>query len=278
MKSILAIVVLYRMSPEQSPPCTALLQAMQAGPAAAAMELIIADNSPQPQSAPPLAHYIHDGRNLGLAERYNEALARAAASGATWLLVFDQDTTLTHEYLGEVLELAASLHDKTDIAAVVPKLVMQGRLMSPHTPPYNRCDYTVTEASEGVLSGRLCAFNSGALLRVSALQAIGGFPTAYWLDYLDHATFHRLQQQCGKIYVMRSMLEHELSESVTTRQINPVRLLNRLQAQERFYSEHGTRSERLQHRLDLLRQVIGHGRRGRFHEARARLTTLLHLF
>jgi GT2 family glycosyltransferase len=277
LKSILAIVVLYRMSPQQSPACAALVHAMQAGPAAAAMDLVIADNSPQAQPAPPLAHYLHDGRNPGLAERYNYALHLAQQAGATWLLVFDQDTTPTPGYFAELLHLAAALADDASIAIVVPKLTTQGRIMSPHLPGYRRAGYVVGPSSTGVLGDWLAAFNSGAMLRVSALQGIGGFPASYPLDYLDHATMHRLQQAGGKMYVMQSAMEHDLSENRTHRPPNLDRLLGRLRAEERFFAEHSSWFTLLRHRFDLLRQSVGHARRGRFTQAGLRLRALFHL-
>ena len=57
------------------------------------------------------------------------------------------------------------------------------------------------------------AFNSGAVLRLSALDEIGGFDESFPLDYLDHTTFRQLQRKEHSVYVLHSTLAHELSVS-----------------------------------------------------------------
>ena len=280
MPRIQAVVVLYNMHFEASPTCMALQAAFLTQPDFAdSVDLFLADNSKQPQTLPPsfCGTYLHDGSNPGLARRYNQALKRATETGAEWLLLFDQDTKPTPEYLSELLQVSLTLEAQPEVAIVVPKLVMDGRIMSPHGPRYRGQAHPVGLETYGVFPGALRAFNSGALLRVSALQAIGGFPEEYWLDYLDHATFHRLQERGLQVFVMHAVLEHELSDARPNQPQNPVRLANRLRAEERFYAEHGSQGERLQHRFDLIRQVIGWGRRGHFAQAMVRLKVLLRL-
>ena len=43
------------------------------------------------------------GANGGLAAGYNYALARAEEAGYGWLLLLDQDTTLTHDFFAELI-------------------------------------------------------------------------------------------------------------------------------------------------------------------------------
>jgi GT2 family glycosyltransferase len=278
VKSVLAVVVLYRMAIDDSPVCNALRHALATNPLfAQTVDLLLLDNSPAPQTTDLPATYLHDPRNPGLAPRYNQALARALAAGHTWLLLFDQDTLLTQPYLDEVLHLAATLAPQPEIAVIVPKLVMNGGILSPNIPSFLPIDYTVHVQSCGVLGPLLRAYNSGALVRVAALQAIGGFPAAYPFDYLDHATFHRLQQQGGRIFVMHSVLQHELGEGLQHRPPNLPRLLGRLRGEVQFFAEHGTFRERWLHRIDLIRQSVGHARRGRFAQAGLRLRALFRL-
>ena len=271
--------MLYKMALAESPSYRTLVDAVQKVPELrASLSLLVADNSPEPQEPPPdfRGIYLHDGANPGLASRYNAALNAALDSGAQWLLLFDHDTTLTPEYMAEMLALSRELAASPEVAIIVPKLMMDGRLLSPHTPRFRFTRQEPDTGTTGLFAEPLRAFNSGALLRVSALQAAGGFPEEYWLDYLDHATFHRIQAQGGRLYVMQSALQHELSDARVGVPQNPVRLLNRLRAEERFYTEHTSWHEHLFHRFDLLRQVVGWGRRGHFDQAMIRLRILLH--
>lgn len=265
MSTILAIVVLYKMSPEASPTYRALSAALRDDvKLAGCMDLLVVDNSPESQELPTdmVGRYLHDGTNPGLAKRYNLALREAVAVGAGWLLLLDQDTAVTAEYLAELCELAQSLRDEAKVAAVVPKLLLDGGVQSPHLPNvarYRRASQSLDVSKVGLMQGRVRVYNSGAMIRVSALEAMGGFPEAYWLDYLDHATFASLQENGGGIYLMASSLNHEMSIYLPGKHSDPgnaARQTNQLAAENRFYREHGTLEERVWHRLALAKQAL----------------------
>ena len=123
-----AVVVLYGQSPGQSEALCSLLDVAGSRPdAAQRISLIIYDNSPKPHDAsistPFETQYIHDADNAGLARAYNAALQHARAQGSTWLLLLDQDTRLSAQYLDELLDTAAAVASRAEISAIVPKLV-----------------------------------------------------------------------------------------------------------------------------------------------------------
>jgi GT2 family glycosyltransferase len=273
---------------QASPTCQTLAEALHASATlAASMNLLLVDNSPEPQTVPegffppgcrPL--YLHDATNPGLASRYNLALAAASESGALWLMLLDHDTTLTPQYFAQVEALTAELADERQVVAIVPKLVTNKKMQSPHKPWYRTSDYHFDINSTGLVSGVLRAFNSGALVRVEAVMDIGGFPEEYWLDYLDHATLHRLQERGGRIWVMDAFLEHDMSVHRPGKHLDPAnaaRHTNQLNAAWRFYREHGSPEERIRHRLFLLLSVWRSVKKNRFAQAgrllRSSLTT-----
>ena len=268
-KPILAILVLYNTEPAASPAFQALTHALATQPKLAnALDLLVADNSPQPHVLPPgtPAQYLHDSANPGLAFRYNHALDLAAEQGTPWLLLLDQDTQLTPAYFAELLQLSSELLPRTDITAIVPRLTIADAVHSPHAPSFRRTSPPFDPESTGLAPTLIRAYNSGALLRVSAVVAAGGFPADYPLDYLDHATLHRLQSAGGRIFVMHSRLPHDMSIYRPERHNNPAypaRHRGQLAAEVRFYRDHGTFSERVRHRADLLRLAL--------HSARQRL-------
>jgi GT2 family glycosyltransferase len=262
---ILAVVVLYNMRIEASPACMGLA-AYGSGRMGGLGTVLLMDNTAIAQPLPPgfAARYIHDGTNPGLARRYNQALAEAKNEGAAWLLLLDQDTRVTEEYLQELEALTSELAADASVVALAPKLMSQGQMQSPHQPQFQAPSFTLTEASDGVMPGVVRVYNSGALLRVSAVEGIGGFPEAYWLDYLDHAVFARLQQAGGRVFLMRSRLEHEMSIFRPEKRKEAgyaARHSNQLAAEVRFYHEHASEQERRAHRRLLLRQAIGSLRR-----------------
>ncbi len=228
------------------------------------IQMFIADNSPEEHGVPPgfQGTYLHDGTNPGLARRYNQALQAAEACGAEWLLTLDQDTTLTVPYLNELLTLSKELAGNPKIAVILPKLIALGKLYSPHTSCYRSSRVSIDRSTSGVLNDAIFGFNSAALVRVSSLRAIGGYDEHYWLDYLDHATFATLQRRKLQIFVMNSVLTHELAQAHGP--VSAARSENIRRAEQRFYAEHSHGREWMGRKLDILRQVIGHARRGRF--------------
>jgi GT2 family glycosyltransferase len=261
--SILATVVLYRCELAHSQSFTSLFRILSEDPELAKhFSLLVYDNSPQAQDHAMQAtfpiDYVHDPSNGGLATAYNFALARAEAEQRAWLLLLDQDTVLTEEFLFELVESARTLHGQAQVGAIVPKLLIRGAIYSPEANflyqvrhPH-RSLQTVEKDAVGIQQRHLNAYNSGATLRVSAMRAIGGFPTQFWLDYLDHAVFRALFVGGFRIYVMRAELVHNSSLAEVT-SLPLWRLRNILQAQTLFVKQSGGLLDRMFYRIFLLR-------------------------
>jgi GT2 family glycosyltransferase len=259
------IVVLYKMLTSQSVAVHTLLDVFTQYPKIGGhFSLILYDNSPEPHSEDlglniPVS-YRHDPTNAGLAAAYNYALDSAEQSRHEWLLLLDQDTTLTYEFVTELIARAIEIATQEDVAAIVPRLMVNGVLHSPAANfldqlrhQYRRSNHAISREVVGVQRGRFSVYNSAATLRVSSLWSIGGFPEEYWLDYLDHAVFHSLFVEGFSIYIMNSVLHHEASQA------NPGlvplwRERNLLFAQAHFVRQTGTLLDRFLYRIWLLRR------------------------
>jgi GT2 family glycosyltransferase len=261
---ILAVAALYEQEPTESRALTSFFHQVEENlEIASRLSLIVYDNSPQAHGMDSdfNHHYVHDPENGGLAAAYNYALAHAEANGYEWLLLLDQDTLLTGEFFAELIACAESLQAADNVAAIVPKLMVRGVILSPaeHFADFLRHQFrntvkTLTLDDAGIQRDRLSAYNSGSTLRVTALRAIGGFPGEFWLDYLDHAVFHALATGGHRIYVLRAVLQHELAESDFN--ARPIwRFRNVLKAQSLFVQRAGSLSDRLLYRLWLLRSI-----------------------
>jgi GT2 family glycosyltransferase len=261
---IAAIAVLYKRTILESESVSSLLRILEERPEwRSCFSLTLYDNSPEPQQVPsnlPITPtYVHDAGNGGLAPAYEYALQRAAATGTNWLLLLDQDTTLTADYVAEVLRRIVELEDQTEIGSIVPKLVAKGRVYSPESDvlyqmrhQFQSLRHPVLPTDSGTQLRPMSAYNSGAVIRVAALQAIGGFPADFWLDYLDHAVFQLLHRRGLLIFVMEASLEQNLSHL----DINDVphwRHRSVLTAQTRFITRYGQRRDRFFFRVYLLR-------------------------
>lgn len=208
-----AVVVLYKSTVNASATLQSMRAIFAASPASRErIALLVYDNSPEPQSAGDLqsleegVRYRHDPSNGGLATAYGYALELAEGAGLAWLLLLDQDTTLTAEFFA-VMFAAIDAGPPPPVCALVPRQVRQGVALSPRLVRAGR-DLPV---ETGIAVERLTVFNSAACVRVAALRAIGGFPREFPLDYLDHVVFHRLQARDSRLQVLPVSIEHQLS-------------------------------------------------------------------
>ena len=273
--SVLATVVIYNRSIENSEAVQALLGCFAEDPALAAeFRVLLYDNSSEAQPPPQIStvdvSYHHDELNGGLAVAYNHALGLAVEAGIPWLMLLDQDTRVTAEYLHEVLALQPVAAQDPRIVAFAPKLAGPTGPRSPAMDfldalhrqvilPRRRRPLILPPETYGPQQRPTVAFNSAAVLRTHAVQAIGGFPTAYWLDFLDMAVFHDLYRHGGHLFVMRSTLEHSLSveeDDFMERSTSLSRHRNILSAMTHYVKTNGNAWERLLHRGWLTRNFF----------------------
>jgi GT2 family glycosyltransferase len=258
--TVLAVIVLYQCELASSHSFSSLQQIF-AEDAALEKELsvVVYDNSPQPLPGPAPAQYVHDPSNGGLAVAYNFALVRAEKQHCKWLLLLDQDTSLTRPFLLELLETIEKVRNQPDIGMVIPKLAVNGVVHSPATPFLEQMRHQfrpglppIGREVTGILEKQMCAYNSGSTLRVAALRAMGGFPEDFWLDFLDHAIAQSLSNHGYRTYLMRATLEHQASYADLDKM--PLwRLHNVLMAQTLFVKRSGNLKDKLLYRLWLLR-------------------------
>ena len=253
---IQAVLVLYRMHLQDS----GTYAAWNAAHFSTAADLIVCDNTPGAPGTPPSdfqGPYLPQPDNPGLAKSYNLALQRASQSGATWIMLLDQDTHLTSDYFEEVARRAAEFASDQNVVAIVPKLVENGVVQSPHMGICAKTWTPLPSDASGLLENRgQHIYNSGALMRVSSLLAIGGFPEDFWLDYLDHAVFHQLREHGGRVFLMNASIHHTLSSNAAPEPNNPAYLArhaNVLAAEALYYRRYGTKEERWWYRRRLLR-------------------------
>jgi GT2 family glycosyltransferase len=223
-----------------------------------AVACILYDNSPDSHEIPAAVlvySYTHDSANPGLALPYQLALGQALERGFDWLMLLDQDTTPTEEYLDEVFTATQVFAEDASVVAIVPKLMQDGDVLSPHWP-MKRPDTASFQHLSGIRKEKLQVYNSGSVLRVSAVAKVGGFPQDFPLDFLDHALYHQLQQKGGRIYLLHATLAHELG-SKHADYVKDFRSSKRLHsivsAESRYYWRFGTAKELFFHAIWRLR-------------------------
>jgi GT2 family glycosyltransferase len=211
---ITAVIVLYKQSIDQCKTFQTLKKALSCNQhGIKELDIILYDNSPDEQvfeqnvlSGFPVS-YVHDNRNLGIATAYNYALSIAKENRSEWLLLLDQDSELTEEYIEKFTLLGT--FDKS-VVAVVPKITFENTMISPVFSNTLR-PLKGEKPSTGLQEKPVMAINSGSFLRISFLQELSGFNLQFPLDYLDHWLFHEIYAKGNKVFLLDTCLEHELS-------------------------------------------------------------------
>lgn len=262
---ILAVLVLYKRAPDESESFTSLRNILQKRPELAVnMNLLVYDNSPEAHTLPQMpvtTRYVSNPANPGLAEAYNTGLRLANEGGIEWLLLLDHDTLLTEAYVEELNDLISELPETEPTACIiVPKLVYSRRgrraVHSPHFMP-RFTHHGVALDFSGIAADELSGYNSAATFRVHNLETLGGFPIHYSMEFLDHIVFHTLHEAGGKVWVMNSLLQHDLSTTNLDKNVSLIRYKKILYAERDFHLQMGA-VDRTWYRLRKLKQGLGH--------------------
>jgi GT2 family glycosyltransferase len=214
---ITAVIVIYKQSPSECKTLNTLSSSLAAidSKRMSGIEFIVYDNSPSkhdlnPSDYPGLTiSYVHDSRNLGIATAYNYALSIGRQNEGDWVLLFDHDTEVTPDYIDKIFQYEDV---NQNVAALVPQVIsgVESIVISPVRSNSLRAIQN-NSLKPGLSEEPLMAINSGALVRIKVLEDIGGFNNDFPLDYLDHWLFHEIYEKGYYVWVIDTILNHDLS-------------------------------------------------------------------
>lgn len=125
---------------------------------------------------------IENGENLGIATALNIGIRYAQCVGAEWVLLFDQDSTVTPGFTEAMLHGFASNRWGKQLAILVPRYV----------------DKRLGSAIPGISvkdGGLEAAMTSGSLLPISIFRDHGLFEDALFIDGVDYEYSLRLRSR-----------------------------------------------------------------------------------
>lgn len=215
-QSVLAVIVLFGLRSQASISLETLQRsALRVSTCGIRLKVILHDNGPGGESGRCLPNnvlYELSPGNVGLAVAYNKALQMAQRIGAQWLLTLDQDTALPENYLPRMCALMELYASDTRIAAIVPQIIGNGKLLSPYWLWAKALPRWFPRGYSGIPEHPVYAFNSGSVLRVDALTEIGGYSPLFPLDNSDTNLYHQLGKAGKRVFVAGDLrVEHELS-------------------------------------------------------------------
>jgi GT2 family glycosyltransferase len=267
-RQIVAVVVLYKRPPGRSQTINSLATVFACNPELLdSIRVILFDNSPNPIEQLNLSFpcdYSHAGRNVGTSGAYNYAMEFAETEGIPWLLLLDQDTTISPEFLPRILEYSHLLQGQTEIGTVAPFIYSHGSLVSPRgLGRFNQIS-RIPRTFSGVCRQKAFAVNSATLMRVAALREIGGYSDDFWLDLSDVYVFQAMYRKGRYLYIAGDLtLQHSITSMNFDKDMAPERYRNFLAAESAYVDLYSSAPERAVHVLRLLGRALLQRRRHR---------------
>jgi GT2 family glycosyltransferase len=258
---IVIVVVLYKRSPAQSQTINSLAEAFARNPELMDdFTVFIWDNSPVAMANPAVpfpCEYRHGDRNLGTSGAYNKAMEFAESTGSSWLLLFDQDTTVSEEFLPRMLEYSRRFQDEREIGTVVPFIYSHGTLVSPRwLGSFNRVKQ-IPPTFHGVYRHKGYAVNSATLMRVAALREIGGYSEEFWLDLSDVYAFQAMHKNGRYMFIAGDLtLQHSIAALDFDKEMTPHRYRNFLAAESAYVDLYSSPVEQACHLARLFLRSI----------------------
>jgi len=236
--SIVIVIVLYNSNLNDSKSYLSFTKAIE--DSKIDYTLILYNNSKEieiPQNESYLV--VNADSNQKLTGAYNYTLEYASNLKKKWILLLDQDTEITTGYFTELVKFFSSNQISNDTAAIVPFLKENNKILSPHKIGFFNC-LRIKIKSSGYQKGYITAFNSLSLLHVDFMNSIGGFNTKYPLDFLDYWYYYQIFKFKQKVFVLDTIVNHELSLNNYESNISLARHTELLIAEKTFVKEMGT--------------------------------------
>ena|ERR1700733_8926760 len=253
---ILAVVVRYKMALNDSQTLRSLAAALNSDSSLKeSVEILIWDNSPdqlREDEIPFPCRYEHAVRNGGVSGAYNGALGIAANLRCPWLLLLDQDTILPPDFLCRMLEYGRLVGNRPEIAAVLPTVWVNSRYMFPRRVCFNGTR-AYQETFTGATREETTTANSGVLMRISALQEIGGYSAEFNFEFSDVYVFHHLHRAGKQMWIAGDIrLDHKIAITDYGGEFTPERYRRFVVVEDAFVSLYMGKAENAAQILRLL--------------------------
>jgi rhamnosyltransferase len=140
--------------------------------------------------------YIHDGANMGIAARLNQACELAINDGFEFLLTMDQDSSFEAEMLSQYLNCVSHYSDKTNVSMFGIN----------HTTPVEAAGCSFYKVHTLI--------TSGSIINLSIFKKINGFNEQLFIDLVDFEyCFKSVLQGYEVILFSNIFMNHQIGES-----------------------------------------------------------------
>ncbi len=210
LKDLLIVIVLYKKKLNNSLTYQGLIKNINNKQK---LQLFIYDNSPQSQKINNcnnnfLIEYIHDPQNPGVTKAYNQGFAFAKLKKIKWVLLFDQDTNISKNYISNLID---NISKNPEISIISPILKYGEKIVSPFKIKLQR-GKGIKHISPGKhLFNNYSIINSALCIKSDLFFKTKGYNENIKLDFSDISFIRRVSKYEKYFLLIHDTIEHELS-------------------------------------------------------------------
>lgn len=202
-KMIYALVVVYNKKCQESETLKSVL------PWKEHLQIVVFDNSTKDFQNKNYCEgesiqYLTHNKNLGLSKAYNRAISALQLKESDYIIILDDDTELSEEYIKSVLD-----DTQLGIDILLPRVYSNQTLISPTNLKYN-CASKIVSCVEELDMNQISAINSGMVIRGSVFGKIR-YNEKLFLDYVDHDFMKKARMLRSSFKVLDSNIVQHFS-------------------------------------------------------------------
>lgn len=168
---------------------------------------------PDVSAHPRSVELVSNAGNEGVSVAFNQGISRALTRGFDFVFLVDQDSVVRRGAVGILLEQYQELGARFPVGALQAANAEPGGRVTLDT---RRREFYLRRngfQSDAAFQG-LLLMNSGALIPVTSIRAVGSFDERYFVDFVDYEFSLRLARHGFRVFhVPGAVIDHNVSDA-----------------------------------------------------------------
>ena len=156
--------------------------------------------------------YIDMKGNYGLSVAYNHAIKHLLEKSCEWIVLLDQDTLLSNDYISELIKISDL--DASEYLIYAPTVKSGNQTLSPRYFKKDKLQTTLNKDNNSLFA----LINSGIVINKSVFETFGMYDEGLFLDMIDYDFL--LNIYCKNKDIKISIINAELNQSFSGSQIS----------------------------------------------------------
>ncbi len=149
--------------------------------------------------------YYTQNVNVGLSKAYNYVIDKMDFKNDDYVMVLDDDTEITEEYLNDVFTAI----NKHEYDIILPIVRSGKHIISPANVQFG-CRVKAVDNVSKIDPSRITAINSGMVISSKVYKSIR-YDEELFLDYVDHIFMREVRKKKCSTYIMNSVINQNYS-------------------------------------------------------------------